>query len=86
MSTPVPDDATVRALLRECVTVVQPGEVLVMRFKHLDLAGARRIREIVRAWNIDNGTDLKVLPLMADELTVMPADGVIAVPLTEASP
>lgn len=77
------DPDTIRALLRECVTVVQPGEVLVMRFDRLTHQDAHRIREVIHAWNIDNDADLKVLPVSDADLAVLPADGVIAVPLTE---
>ena len=51
----------VRELLRECVTVVQPGEILVLNFDHTNMQDAQRVRDHIRAFNIDNGTALKVL-------------------------
>lgn len=63
----------VRELLRECVTVVQPGEILVLNFPHLSMAGLDEVRERLRAWNAENGTDLKVLIMSGDvELGVAP--------------
>ena len=71
-TTPSPDE--VRTLLRECVTVVGPGELLVIRVPYdtpLDKASAyRRMLEAARlAWGI------RAVVVTADELGVIPEAG-----------
>ena len=63
-----PDE--VRALLRECVTVIGPDDVLVMRIRHLTPDMPGRIREQVAAFNEANGTSVKLLAVDAEELAV----------------
>ena len=83
MSDLKPDD--VRSLLRECVTVVQPGEVLVMiAARGFTRADADRVRHHVRAFNADNGTSLAVLVIAECELAIMPATAALAEADTEA--
>ena len=83
MSELKPED--VRSLLRECVTVVQPGEVLVLSFgPHFTPADAQRVREHVQWFNAGHGTSLAVLILADCELAVMPAAAAEASAETEA--
>ena len=71
-ATPSPDE--VRALLRECVTVVRPGELLVIRVPYgtaADEARAyQRVLESAReAWGIS------AVVVVAEEFGVIPAAG-----------
>jgi hypothetical protein len=54
-----PDE--VRQLLRECVTVVKPGEVLVIRTTDLTPNQMREYQEAVNWWVAENAPEVKVL-------------------------
>ena len=74
MSDATPSPEEVRALLRECVTVVRPGELLVIRVPYgtpADEARAyQRVLESAReAWGIS------AVVVVAEELGVIPAAG-----------
>jgi hypothetical protein len=62
-------------LLSECVTIVRPGDVLVVRRQHVSCQDAEDFDQRVAAWNTANGTDLRVLLVEGDSLGVV-ADGV----------
>lgn len=66
-----PDE--VRALLRECVTVLGPGDVLVIRRPSFTAQQAREIREQADAFNATHGTSVKVMAIVADEMAIVPA-------------
>jgi hypothetical protein len=62
---------TARALLRECVTVVKPGEVLVIRVPDGWTASqAHRAQEMISAWITGQAPSLKVLFVPDGEITV----------------
>ncbi len=72
MTAPAPDD--VRALLRECVTVVRPGELLVIRVPYdtpVDEARAyqRVLEDAGEAWGI------RAVVVTAEGLGVIPEAG-----------
>lgn len=67
-----PDE--VRALLRECVTILGPGDVLVIRHLSFTAESAHAIREQVDAFNETRGTSVKVMAVVADEMAIVPAD------------
>ena len=63
-----PDE--VRQLLRECVTVVKPGETLVIRGRNWT---PRQVHEIQQAMNVmheDGAIPFKVLAVFGDELAI----------------
>lgn len=69
-----PNPAEVRALLRECVTIVGPGELLVIRVPHAtpyeEADAYQRVLDAARKeWGIS------AVVVTADELGVIPAAG-----------
>lgn len=60
----------VRCLLRECVTVVQPGETLVIRGRDWTPNQVREIQRAVDAMREDGAIGFKVLAVTCDELAV----------------
>ena len=61
----VPDPETIRQLLRECVTVVKPGEILVFTAGDPDWTPnqIREIQEVIGTWLEYNAPDVKALVL-----------------------
>jgi hypothetical protein len=62
----------VRQLLRESVTVVQPGEVLFFTVGDPDMRPTqiRAIQDVINWWLADNAPDVKVLVLPHGEMGV----------------
>lgn len=70
--TPGPDE--VRTLLRECVTVVKPGEVLVIRVPHdTPWEEARSYQRVLDAARKEWG--ISAVVVTAEELGIIPAAG-----------
>jgi hypothetical protein len=60
-----PDE--VRQLLRECVTVVKPGEVLVIRTTDLTPYQVREYQEALNWWATENAPEVKVLVIHGED-------------------
>lgn len=65
----------VRALLRECVTILGPDDVLVIRHPSFTAESAHAIREQVDAFNETHGTNVKVVAVVADEMAIVAEAG-----------
>jgi hypothetical protein len=63
-----------RCLLRECVTVVQPGEVLVIRADSYTPAQRQEICDSVAWWLEANAPSIKILVVPGDELGVITSE------------
>jgi hypothetical protein len=62
----------VRQVLRECVTVVKPGDVLVLRCPgDWTAAQAAQMQDHARWWLEDNAPDVKILVVPHVEMAVM---------------
>jgi hypothetical protein len=84
-----PDE--IRSLLRECVTVVKPGEVLVIRMsREVTREDAERYQTGLTAWLGENAPGVKVAIVCGDELGVVQSFGpfapILPVPLDEPEP
>lgn len=78
-SVTVLDPDTVRALLRECVTVVKPGEVLILRAADdMTPEHVRDIHEVVDAWLAHNAPAIRALVVPPMEIAIVPAGEVPA--------
>ena len=66
-----PDE--IRALLRECVTVVKPGETLVIRGRDWTPNQVREIQQVMDAMHEDGHVPFKALAVFGDELAVAEA-------------
>jgi len=66
------DEATIAVLLRECVTVVRPGELLVIRFApgELDMATHDRYAQRLRAELERTAPGVQAVIVVGDELGV----------------
>jgi hypothetical protein len=64
-----PDE--VRQLLRECVTVVRPGETLVIRGRNWTPLQVREIQQVMDAMHEDGRIPFRVLAVFGDELGVV---------------
>ena len=64
------DPETVRHLLRECVTVVKPGETLVVRGGDWNPEQCREIQQWMDAEHESGRIDFPVLAVIGDELGV----------------
>jgi hypothetical protein len=64
-----PDE--VRQLVRECVTVVKPGETLVMRGRDWTPNQVQEIQRVMDAMHEDGTIGFKVLVVIGDELGVV---------------
>ena len=75
-------------LLRECVTVVRPGEALVVRMADLTPAQLREWQQALDAWHEDGKLPFRVFVFIGDELGVMKAGETVVrhevAPLTDA--
>jgi len=60
----------IRQLLRECVTVVKPGEVLVIRVPDFTPEQLREYSDMVRWWLDENAPGVKCLITVGEELGV----------------
>ncbi len=71
-SLPVLDPETVRQLLRECVTVVKPGEVLFWAAGDPNWTPTqiRAIQDVVNWWLDDNAPEVRVMVLPHGEMAV----------------
>lgn len=68
------DPETVRQLLRECVTVVKPGEVLFFTCpEHFTPSHVRDIQELLNWWLEHNAPDVRVMVLPHGEMAVAEA-------------
>ncbi len=74
-SLPVLDPETVRQLLRECVTVVKPGEVLFLTAgdQNWTPTQLREIQQSISGWLEHNAPDVRVLVLPHGEMAVAEA-------------
>ena len=72
MPDPLTEDE-VRQLLRECVTVVKPGEALVVRMAGLTPDQHREWQDAVRAWREHGDLPFPVFIFIGDELGTAPA-------------
>jgi len=70
---PALSPAQVRYLLRQCVTVVKPGETLVIRGRDWTPWQAREIQQVMDAMREDGTIGFKVLAVFGDELAVIEA-------------
>ena len=68
---PTPDQ--VRYLLRECVTIIEPGETLVIRGRNWTPNQVREIQQWMDAMHEDGTIGFKVLAVIGDELGVIEA-------------
>ena len=74
MTDPTPTPAEVRALLRECVTTVGPGEILIVRIPYnTPWDKARSYQDVLDAARESWG--IRAAVVTAEELGVMPAAG-----------
>jgi predicted SAM-dependent methyltransferase len=64
----------VRQLLRECVTVVKPGEALVVRIANLSPAQCREYQRAVTDWHEAGDLPFRAFIFVGDELGVVDAD------------
>lgn len=64
----------VRLLLRECVTVVKPGETLVLRGRDWTPNQVHEIQQVMDAMHEDGTIPFKVLAVFGDELGVIQAE------------
>lgn len=61
---------TIAALLRECVTVVQPGEVLAVRLPlGMSMHDVARAREITETWGSQAG--IRAVALVGEEFAAV---------------
>ena len=68
------DRETVRQLLRECVTVVKPGEVLLLRAADgMNPQQVREIHWIAASWLEYHAPSIKALVLPPLEIAIIPA-------------
>jgi hypothetical protein len=69
----------IRELLRECVTAVEPGQMLVIRVSP-DFAPnqVQEYGDMVAAWAESHAPDVKVLVVAAEELGVAQREGEVA--------
>ena len=58
-------------LLRECVTVVKPGEALVLRTENWTPNQVREYQDVLDRWHDGGGLPFKVVVVIADELGVV---------------
>jgi hypothetical protein len=65
----------VRQLLRECVTVVKPGELLVIRIPDLTPEQLYEYNEVVKRWLGDHAPGVRCLVTIGEELGVAKAPG-----------
>ena len=72
MSDPLSEDE-VRQLLRECVTVVKPGEALVVRMAGLTPSQHREWQRAVTDWHEEGDLPFPVFIFNGDELGTAPA-------------
>jgi len=70
---PLLSPAQVRYLLRQCVTVVKPGETLVIRGRDWTPNQVREIQDWMDAMHEDGTIGFKVLAVIGDELGVIEA-------------
>jgi hypothetical protein len=70
-SPPLLTPGLARALLRECVTVVKPGETLVMRGRNWTPNQVREIQEWMDREHESGRLSFKVLAVFGDELAVV---------------
>lgn len=70
---PLLSPAQVRYLLRQCVTVVKPGETLVIRGRDWTPNQVREIQRVVDAMREDGTIGFKVLAVFGDELGAIEA-------------
>lgn len=68
-------EGEIRQLLRECVTVVKPGECVVLRVAGLTPQQHREYQTAVNAWHEHGTLAFRVIILVGDELGVVRADG-----------
>ena len=64
-----PDE--IRQILRECVTVVKPGETLVIRGANWTPNQVREIQQVMDAMHEDGRIPFEVLAVFGDELGVL---------------
>ena len=63
----------IRQLLRECVTVVKPGEVLILRaLEGWTPTQVRDVQEAAAMWLADNAPDVKALVIPPFEIAIVP--------------
>lgn len=88
MSDPLSEDE-VRQLLRECVTVVKPGETLVVRMEGLTPGQHGEYQRAVTDWHKHGDLPFPVFIVIGDELGVVePGEAVVrheVAPLTDAA-
>ena len=70
---PVLTTAEIRYLLRECVTVVKPGETLVIRDRNWNPEQVREIQQWMDAAYESGRISFKVLAVIGEELAVAEA-------------
>jgi hypothetical protein len=63
----------IRQLLRECVTVVKPGEVLILRaLEGWTPHQVKEVHDVAAAWLEDNAPGIKALVIPPFEIAVVP--------------
>lgn len=71
---PALTEAEVRQLLSECVTVVRPGEVLVLRApEDWNPDQASQLQEYMGYWLAENAPDIKAMVIPPMEIAIMQA-------------